>query len=132
MQRQYYKEHLWTSYRVPYALGGLLARWTLLLRQWRDAPASEAAFQAHAPLQFYDTWVARDADGQLLEKHAPFLRRAAASLPVATPCGEGPGCEPVPVEARGGPGGSDQPRCTSGGNSLGTMANGTRIALDPE
>lgn len=66
---------------MPYALGGLLARWTLLLRQWRDSPAAEAAFQAHAPMQFYDTWVARDAEGELLDKHAPFARRVAAPLP---------------------------------------------------
>lgn len=81
-QRQHYMEHLWASFRVPYALGGLLARWTLVLRQWRDSPSAEAAFQAHAPMQFYDTWVARDADGGLLEKHAPFARRATPSLRV--------------------------------------------------
>lgn len=71
---------------MPYALGGLLARWTMVLRQWRDSPAAEAAFQAHAPMQFYDTWVARDAEGGLLEKHAPFARRASAALPTACNC----------------------------------------------
>ena len=50
-QRKLYKEHLWTAYRVPYALGRALARWTLLLRQWRDAPATEAAFQVSKAVQ---------------------------------------------------------------------------------
>lgn len=78
VQRQHYREHLWASYACPRPLGALLARWTLLLRQWRDSPAAEAAFQSSAPLQFYDTWVARDAVGALLDKLAPYARCVAS------------------------------------------------------
>ena len=76
VQRRLFGEHLRAMYGLPAATGRVLGRWTALLRRWRDAPGTDAAYQAAAPLQFYDTWVARDADGDLFAKTAPYARRA--------------------------------------------------------
>ena len=72
VQRRLYGEHLRAAYGVPEAVGRALGRWTALLRRWRDAPVTGAAHRASAPLQFYDTWVARDAAGDLFAKTAPY------------------------------------------------------------
>ena len=72
VQRRLYGEHLRAAYGVPEPVGRALGRWTALLRRWRDAPATGAAYRASAPLQFYDTWVARDAGGDLFAKTAPY------------------------------------------------------------
>ncbi len=72
VQRRLYGEHLRGAYGIPEALGRAAGRWTALLRRWRDAPATGAAHRATAPLQFYDTWVARDDRGDLFAKTAPY------------------------------------------------------------
>ena len=76
VQRQLFGEHLRATYGMPAAVAHTLGRWTALLRMWRDAPGTDAAHQVAAPLQFYDTWVARDADGDLFAKTAPYARQA--------------------------------------------------------
>lgn len=44
-QRQLFSEWLARHVWVPRPLGRTIGRWTLLLRQWRDAASTEAAFQ---------------------------------------------------------------------------------------
>jgi hypothetical protein len=44
-QRRLFAEWLARRAWVPRPLGRLAARWTLLLRQWRDAASTETAFQ---------------------------------------------------------------------------------------
>lgn len=51
-----------------------------------------ACMQRGTNLEFYDTWVARDIDGNLLSKQAPYLtdpyslERAAQGLPFPAKC----------------------------------------------
>ena len=52
-QRRLLAEWLASRAWVPRPLGRALGRWTLLLRRWRDAAATEAAFQAKSPLQSF-------------------------------------------------------------------------------
>lgn len=49
VQRQLFAAALRRSTGIPQPVGRLLGRWTLLLRQWRDAPSASAAFQVPPP-----------------------------------------------------------------------------------
>jgi hypothetical protein len=70
-QRRLFAEWLARRARVPRPLGRLAARWTLLLRQWRDAPATEAAFQVPAEFAGWRHWCDHD-----LQRTSMVRRRA--------------------------------------------------------
>jgi Cryptococcal mannosyltransferase 1 len=74
-----FKQHMWERYRVPAFFAGWLANWRWLVRQWHDNKRNDAAFQRTAPLQFYDTWVARDHQGALFSKLKPYVSSAYSS-----------------------------------------------------
>lgn len=60
-------------------------KWLFLSKQWLSV-------QAESAMEFYDIWVARDSDGNLFQKQAPYvtdpysLERIARGLPFPVKC----------------------------------------------
>ncbi|KAL0027056.1 hypothetical protein WJX79_002008 [Trebouxia sp. C0005] len=91
-QRRMFGWYLWHKYAVPRAIGRFLGRSGLITKHWRLDPDIQAAFQAKSTMGFYDTWVARDSDGNLFLKDPPYvtdpysLQRIALGLPFPVKC----------------------------------------------
>lgn len=91
-QRRMFGWYLWHKYAMPRAIGRFLGRSGLITKHWRLDPNIQAAFQAKSTMGFYDTWVARDSDGNLFLKEPPYvtdpysLHRIALGLPFPVKC----------------------------------------------
>ncbi|KAL3140543.1 hypothetical protein ABBQ32_005123 [Trebouxia sp. C0010 RCD-2024] len=91
-QRALFAQYLRHAYMVPVMLGQWLGRSGLVTKHWRFNPATQATFQAQAALGFYDTWVARDSNGNVFLKSSPYvtdpysLERIAKGLPFPVKC----------------------------------------------
>ncbi|KAK9812593.1 hypothetical protein WJX72_000003 [[Myrmecia] bisecta] len=93
VQRRLYADYMKRTFGIPRWLGMAIGLADITMQRWRrEGGPADDAFQRTAPLSFYDIWVARDTDGNLFLKNAPYvtdpysLTRVADGLPFPVKC----------------------------------------------